>query len=69
MIVKLTYFKSTGKYYSEGEYKTEKIALWEIFKEVREKMFGGCLPGLCKGTCDFIVSIDVPEHEQEVYIR
>lgn len=31
MKVKLTYFKRSGKYYSEGEYETKMVHMFEIF--------------------------------------
>lgn len=62
MKVSLTYFKETGKYYSEGSYETEKEHLFEIFNEVRQKVQDRILPRLVKGCSEFIVSIDVPDH-------
>lgn len=43
MKVKLTYFKETGKYYSEGEYESEERYPWDVHKEVRQMKK---LPGL-----------------------
>lgn len=63
MKVKLTYFKESGKYYSDGNYETNKIHLFEIFKEVKQKLDDRCLPGLIKNHSYFIVLIDVPEHQ------
>ena len=60
--VKLTYFRRSGKYYTEGEYNSEKRHMHEIFDEVQLKSEMGTLPGLMKGHSDFIVLIDVPEH-------
>lgn len=62
MKVKLTYFKPSGKYYSEGEYDTELSDLYEIWLEVHVKRFAQCLPGLIAGHSEYIVSVDVPEH-------
>ena len=33
--VKLTYFKSRGKYYDHSEYETDRENPWEIYHEVR----------------------------------
>jgi len=62
MKVNLIYFKQTGKYYSEGDYETEKEHLFEIFDEVRKKLRRRILPGLIQGHSNFIVSVDVPDH-------
>lgn len=60
--VRLTYFKDTGKFYSEGEYVSEKLALWEIWDEVKEMLKVGKRPGLVDRVNDFYVTVDVPEH-------
>lgn len=60
MKVKLTYFKPSGKFYSEGEYNTEPKALYRIWDEIRAMKE---LPGLYGGPNSYIVSVDVPEHE------
>lgn len=62
MKVKLTYFKQSGKYYSEGEYDTEKEYLFKVFEEVKKMAEDGCLPGLMSGRSEFHVLIDVPDH-------
>lgn len=36
ILVKLTFFKESGKYYSSGEYESEKQHMFEIFSEVKE---------------------------------
>lgn len=63
MEVKLTYFKESGKYYSGGSYEAENKPLFEIWDEVREMQAAGKLPGLVSGATEFIISVDVPEHE------
>ena len=62
MIVKLTYFKLSGKYYSEGSYPTDKKQLFEIWDEVKKLQEEKYLPGLLPGHSEFHVLIDVPEH-------
>lgn len=62
MKVVLQYFRPSGKWYSEGEYQTEKKGLFEIWEEVREMQDKGNLPGLVPGAREFHISIDVPEH-------
>jgi hypothetical protein len=65
MRVQLTYFKDSGKYYSEGEYKTEKESLHEIWAEAEEMFNQGRRPGLGKGHDGFHVLINVAGHKHE----
>lgn len=44
--VTLTYFKPGGKYYGEGEYRTEQDSFWKIVDEVYKKLLNGDNPGL-----------------------
>lgn len=44
--VKLTYFKPSGKYYSEGEYETPFKTFHQIIDQVRASLFAGSNPGL-----------------------
>lgn len=60
--VKLTYFKSGGKYYSGGEYQTKKKDLGDIWDEVRHMRSIRHLPGLAEGCSEFVVLIEVPDH-------
>ncbi len=63
--VKLTYFRLSGKYYSEGEYESAKTHLFEIWREVRQFLLTRKLPGLVEGCSEFIILVDVPEHPHE----
>jgi hypothetical protein len=63
--VNLTYFKSTGKYYSEGTFTTSKEELSEIFTQVKQFLDDGMLPGLCEGAREFFVLISVPGHPHD----
>jgi len=60
--VELIYFKRNGKFYSRGRYQTKEEHLFDIWYEVRAMRNEGNLPGLV-GINDFIISVDVPEHE------
>lgn len=62
MLVNLTYFKPSGKYYSSADYQTEPQELYRIWQEVAVKMEGRRLPGLVGGHSDYIVMVDVPNH-------
>lgn len=64
--VKLTIFKPTGKYYTDGEYVSEKDHMHEIFDEVRTMAIQRRLPGLTPGsTTPWMVLIDVPDHQHD----
>lgn len=62
MKVYLDYFRSSGKWYSEGEYETEKTVLYEIWEEVALMENVRRLPGLVEGHGAYYVTINVPEH-------
>ena len=65
-VVKLEYFKRSGKWYESGKYISEKEALYGIWDEVRAMRSSGNLPGLVKGAgSEFIISVDVPGHPHE----
>lgn len=62
--VKLTYFKPSGKYYSDGVYFTEKKTFWEIVDEVYEKLLHGDNPGLTNEAVlrnDFTTSVAIQD--------
>lgn len=65
MQVNLTYFKQTGKYYSEGSYQTDKTSLLDIWDEIKEKIRTKTLPCLVEGHSDFIVLVHIPDHEMD----
>ncbi len=62
--VKLTYFKPSGKYYSEGEYQTGQDAFWKIVDEVYRKLTHGDNPGLVDKSVllnDFTTTITIED--------
>lgn len=64
--VELTYFKKSGKYYSEGSFfMHESISLWKIWEAVEAMQKVGVRPGLIRGTSEFITLINVPGHQHE----
>lgn len=79
MIVELTYFKDTGKYYSSGRLEVpdvlpnaigglpagEVTPLFEIFSLVRHLSHARSLPGLVEGHSAFHVLVDVPGHPHQ----
>jgi len=62
MLVKLTYFKPSGKYYSEVSYVSKKDSLGDIWDEVKQRRTAKLLWGLVSGHSEFHVLIDVPNH-------
>ncbi len=63
--VELTYFKESGKYYSEGEYVSEQEELWEIWAEIRGMFRQGKRPGLVNGKQKFNTLVSVPDHPHD----
>jgi hypothetical protein len=64
MQVYLSYFRQSGKVYSSGQYHSDYSSLNDIWREVRELRFEGRLPDLVPGNhLEFIVLVDVPEHD------
>ena len=62
--VKLTIFRRHGKYYTHGEYISDKEYMHEIFSEVVDMRRRGELPGLVNGheTNEYVVLVDIPNH-------
>lgn len=60
--VRLMYFKSSGKYYAQGEYSTNMEGMWAIFAEVKAMLSRGQRPGLVDGHSGYSVVVDCPEH-------
>lgn len=61
----LTYFKRSGKYYSNGEYFSDKTSLLDIWAEVEKMRDVGQLPGLTErpeGDYEFMVLIEAKKH-------
>lgn len=59
MLVKLTYFKRSGKYYACGEYESDELHLFQIWNEVKKMKEH---PGLVCKWVDGPISVDVPDH-------
>lgn len=59
--VQLTYFKESGRYYTEGEYTTDIPELWDIWDDVYVRREQGRLPGLAPGAKEFHVLVNVPD--------
>ena len=62
MRVKLTYFKWSGKYYTNGQYDTKLTSLLDIWNEVVHKQEAGHLPGLAQEAREFLILVRVPTH-------
>lgn len=62
IIILLTYFKKSGKYYSEGQLEVPNTDRpWEIYDQVRELLKTRTLPGLIPGHSNFTVHVDIPD--------
>ncbi len=66
MRVRITYYKHSGKWYSEGFYETKKEFIYEIYDEVRLMLLSGKRPGLVDGFDHFHVVVDCPDSETNV---
>ncbi|BES79973.1 hypothetical protein [Yersinia phage vB_Yru_GN1] len=64
--VKLTYFKRSGKYYTEGEYESEHKWLHDITDEIHKMRSEGKLPGINGAGEDFIIHVDMGDTETAV---
>jgi hypothetical protein len=67
LTVKLTYFKKSGKFYDEAEFRAytnwELYQIWHLVRKLRE---GGRLPGLVDGAGrEFMILVNVPGHRHE----
>lgn len=62
IIIILSYFKKSGKYYSEGTLEVPNIDRpWEIYERVRSLLKARSLPGLIKGHSNFTVHVHIPD--------
>jgi hypothetical protein len=66
-LVKLVYFRRSGKYYTEGELHVDgSLAIFQIWDHVRALRARGRLPGLVDGAGkEFIIFVDAPGHRNE----
>lgn len=60
--IKFTYFKPSGKFYSEGEYMTHESVFYYVEEEIRAMLEEGKRPGLVDGHDGFHVVIDASDH-------
>ncbi len=65
-LVHLTYFKESGKAYTEGKYRSTQWDLQHIWDEVKKMLDNRELPGLIKGHDAFQVLVHVPLHPLNV---
>lgn len=63
--VTVKYFKTTGKYYGEGEFKSTGGTIWEILNELRGKLDNDIRPGLVDGKNEYIIIMEVPGHPHD----
>ncbi len=61
--IKVTYFKRSGKYYSEGTYHTTQPHMLEVMEDADAMDLRGELPGLVPGACrEFNCVFDCSAH-------
>ena len=60
-LIKLTYFKPSGKFYGEGEYWTTQVFMMDVFEEVKQKREDGMLPGMYRGE-EFTIHVGHVDH-------
>jgi len=63
--IKLTYFKESGKYYTEDFYETDKLWMFEIIEEVKQMKEGQRLPGISGN--EWIIHIEAEESHPNGY--
>jgi hypothetical protein len=62
IIIILTYFKASGKYYSQGQLEVSNADRpWEIYEHVRQLLQTRNLPGLIPGHSNFTVHVHIPD--------
>jgi len=60
--IQLTYFKKYGKYYSSGEFLSDKMYMFEIFDDVKLMKEQNKLPELQSGNWDGPILVDSKTH-------
>lgn len=58
MKVSITYFKQSGKFYSQGEYESSCTNMFTVFQEVRDLFAQDKRPGLVDGPMEFCAVVD-----------
>jgi hypothetical protein len=69
MRIELTYFKNTGKYYTDSEYFSKTEDWIDIMDEIKNLVSRGQCPGLidcAPGTNEFYVLVNIPDHKYNV---
>lgn len=61
-IIKLTYFRLSGKYEAHAKWVTTKLNMFEIFDEIKDMMKKKILPSLVIGHSDYIVHVNASRH-------
>lgn len=59
--LKLVFFKPSGKFYTEGEYKTNEDSYYELSNAIKRDWKANKLNGVCHSS-EFIVYISGNEH-------
>jgi hypothetical protein len=65
-VVVLTYFKESGKYYTNGAYLTAWEHMYQIFDEVKRRQNAAFpAPGLSSNGSDYYILVEVPTHPHD----
>lgn len=65
MLVKISYFRPSGKWYTEAEYVTDSELMHHIYDECATLWKANRLPGVVHSS-EYHVLINVPEHVYNV---
>lgn len=60
--IKLTYFKPSGKWYTDGVFTSKLEYMYEIFDHVRDLRNTSKLPGLGSGSWDGYILVTSDDH-------
>lgn len=61
--IKVTWFKQSGKYYSDGSYFTERESMFDVFQDFEKMLEDGIRPGLVNSKKnEFFAVLDCSAH-------
>ena len=61
-LIKVQYFKTSGKYYASGEYETTHELMHNVFEEFEDMLKRGKRPGLVNGHSGFTAVLNCNRH-------
>lgn len=60
--IQLTYFKKSGKFYSSGDFVSDKLYMFDVFDEVKLMKDQNKLPDLQSGSWDGPILVNSETH-------